>query len=976
MLIRTECDLSLYAHNSKNGSADLYFRLCSTQMAEEDDSSNDQVVTLDPNTPRKTRQPHAPGTGFPDPLATLPERVGYLTPTRTPVRPMAGRAPRSPAGGRQHCVEAAGTQENCVDANTAGVGQQEHADAAEGNCRDASGKDPSAGAPPPLFAVVIRRPGAKSAYGSPLRKRGQGLGFSPSPSRRDSSTEHTPKKFRERSMIFGDCPIGSLQPVPEESRPVAGVTSCSCRPDARLGRDCAFAGLKDESEQWQTMGRGSRRQRDVSGDRCQPLTLRRSVKNLSRELGPQGACRGEVNTLSASGSPRNQRAGGTVPCSPADRTSLENIRRKIHPSELCGVGLIAVSGASRPGDSSRTAATVSQEAREVGEKVEVKKEPPRFKTQNQKDHKEGPGGRVSSLQTESIVNRRKKMKEDQICRTKPESEILSNTAKSSSQGPDRERKNAESKLLEVPTQTAHLNLATPTKTPPSTKRMHGNKSLDSHQPEEFRSPSPIPRCTPRKKPSNLAEPSPASKPQTPQKRHLELLSEEETGSSPIYDQSIIHSSTPVVLTTRKLRHTKNAVSQDAAAVSELVEREKTSSAKRFRRTIFTDETQQGAVTAAAAESEDESTSRAVSNESKRSSRYQPSESSERTEAPTVLPHPPCKQVDGSSCSKTTAKSGGTDRSLCTPSADTPANPTEQEATKPSFRMQLVRCDKAASPRTSTKKVKLSRSWLLLSNNSMSRLLQSDPDVSPFKGFEGNEGLPSDMTFEYASEVEVTDDEEREWFITEEQRSDPGEEEQSGVGNESLQEFIPAFSSPGKKSDSSWDDACDLYLSQSVQKRLRTAQRCPRSARKLSAPLGSKKRKRPTSQGAQGDADSQAVKKRRLKLNKNKNSGGKIAWHPAQSSTNSPTKRFRRERGQTRMGKGEEALGKHREEIIRVDEEVLFNYASPQKEKQAFSPLRVLNINVVGGVPPSPQQSPRTRSGAARMSKLPPPFKLD
>lgn len=946
-------------------------------MAEEDDGSNDQVVTLDPNTPKKTRQPHSPGTGLPDPLATLPERVGYLTPTRTPQRPTAGRAPRSPAGGRQHCAEAAGAQENCIDANTAGVDQQEHADAAEKNARDASGKDPPAGAPPPhLVAVVIRRPGAKSAYGSPLRKRGQGLGFSPSPSRRDSSTEHTPKKFRERSMIFGDCPIGSLQPVPEESRPVAGVTNCSCRPDARLGRDCAFAGLKDESEQWQTTGRGSRRQRDVSGDRRQPLTLRRSVKNLSRELGPQGACMGEVNTLSVSGSPRKQRAGGTVPCSPADRTSLENIRRKIHPAELCGVGLMAVSGVSRLGDSSRTAATVSQEAREVGEKVEVKKEPPCFKTQNQKDHKEGPGGGVSSLQTESIVNRRKKMKEDPICRTKPESEILSNTATSSAQGPDQERKKAESKLLEVPTQTVHSNLATPTKTPPSTKRMHGNESLDSHQPEEFHSPSPIPRCTPRKKPSSLAEPSPASKPQTPQQRHIELLSEEGTGSSPVYDRSIIHSSTPVVLTTRKLRHTKNAVSQDAAAVSELLAREKAPSAERLRRTIFTDETQQGPVTAAAGESEDESTSQAASGESKRSSRHQPGKSSERTEAPTVLPHPPRKQGDGPSCSKTTAKSGGTDRSTCASSADTPANPTEQEATKPSFRMKLVRCDKAASPRTSTKKVKLSRGWLLLSDNSMSRLLQSDPDVSPFKGFEGNEGLPSDMTFEYASEVEVTDDEEREWFITEERRSDPGEEERSGVGNESLQEFIPTFSSPGKKSDSSWDDACDLYLSRSVQKRLGTAQRCPRSPRKLSAPLGRKKRKRPTSRGAQGDADSQAVKKRRLKLNKNKNSGDKIAWHPAQSSTNTPTKRFRRESGQTRTGKGEEALGKRREEIVRVDEEVLFNYASPQKGKQAFSPLRVLNINVVGGVPPSPQRSPRTRSGAARMSKLPPPFKLD
>ena len=74
--------------------------------------------------------------------------------------------------------------------------------------------------------------------------------------------------------------------------------------------------------------------------------------------------------------------------------------------------------------------------------------------------------------------------------------------------------------------------------------------------------------------------------------------------------------------------------------------------------------------------------------------------------------------------------------------------------------------------------------------------------------------------------------------------------------------------------------------------------------------------------------------------------------------------------------GERVLGNQGEETIRVDEEVLFNYASPQKDKQLASPLKVLNINVVGGVPPSPQRSPRTRSGAARMSMLPPLLKLD
>ncbi|XP_067648827.1 serine/arginine repetitive matrix protein 2-like [Haliotis asinina] len=131
----------------------------------------------------------------------------------------------------------------------------------------------------------------------------------------------------------------------------------------------------------------------------------------------------------------------------------------------------------------------------------------------------------------------------------------------------------------------------------------------------------------------------------------------------------------------------------------------------------------------------------------------------------------------------------------------------------------------SKPSSGRKTVKLNRSWLILSERSMSKLLESEEDSQPFLGFEKEESdsrLPSDLTYEEVSEVDMSDDSTREWVLDEpdhdaEQRSD-AEKNHGEDGTDNLW-FPQFFPSPDKASNSSWGEACDSFLQTACERRL-------------------------------------------------------------------------------------------------------------------------------------------------------------
>ncbi|KAK3603141.1 hypothetical protein CHS0354_042966 [Potamilus streckersoni] len=118
-----------------------------------------------------------------------------------------------------------------------------------------------------------------------------------------------------------------------------------------------------------------------------------------------------------------------------------------------------------------------------------------------------------------------------------------------------------------------------------------------------------------------------------------------------------------------------------------------------------------------------------------------------------------------------------------------------------------------------KKVKLKRHWSLLSKRSAQAIFSEEDDRSSFTGFTEEEvsaklSLHSDISFENCSEVSFDEKSHEEWVIDDEEKL----ETQKVSGNiMDFGQFLPAtFSSPGKHSSSSWDDACEDYLNKSIQ----------------------------------------------------------------------------------------------------------------------------------------------------------------
>ncbi|XP_046375858.2 zinc finger CCCH domain-containing protein 13-like [Haliotis rufescens] len=131
----------------------------------------------------------------------------------------------------------------------------------------------------------------------------------------------------------------------------------------------------------------------------------------------------------------------------------------------------------------------------------------------------------------------------------------------------------------------------------------------------------------------------------------------------------------------------------------------------------------------------------------------------------------------------------------------------------------------SKPSSRRKTVKLNRSWLILSERSMSKLLESEGDTQPFLGFQKEESdsrLPSDLTYEEVSEVDMSDDSTREWVMDEPDQDDEHRNDsEKNQGEDDIDNlwFPQFFPSPDKASNSSWGEACDSFLQTACERRL-------------------------------------------------------------------------------------------------------------------------------------------------------------
>lgn len=112
----------------------------------------------------------------------------------------------------------------------------------------------------------------------------------------------------------------------------------------------------------------------------------------------------------------------------------------------------------------------------------------------------------------------------------------------------------------------------------------------------------------------------------------------------------------------------------------------------------------------------------------------------------------------------------------------------------------------------SKKVKLNTSWSLLSDRSVGKLLASDDgNNEEFDGFSKEDitaesNLDSDASFVETTEIDMDENSHQEWVINAELVNEDSND---------IQDLVPVFTSPGKRSDSSWGDACEEYIQSQV-----------------------------------------------------------------------------------------------------------------------------------------------------------------
>ena len=199
-------------------------------------------------------------------------------------------------------------------------------------------------------------------------------------------------------------------------------------------------------------------------------------------------------------------------------------------------------------------------------------------------------------------------------------------------------------------------------------------------------------------------------------------------------------------------------------------------------------------------------------------------------------------------------------------------------------------------------VKLKESWSLLSNRSVSKLLSSEDGAESFDGFTEEDinttvSVASDLSYEEHWEVDKSINSEREFDV------DIVQEKADEVNKEEFEQFLPIFSSPNKNSDSSWVDACEGYIDKSIKSTENLVYRGWTSPRKKVY---------------------------------NKDTEVENFYMSPSKSPQSPriNKRIKRPISNSVFDRE------------KVDEEIDFNFRSPQKDRSQFSPLKVKNGKVV------------------------------
>ena len=216
------------------------------------------------------------------------------------------------------------------------------------------------------------------------------------------------------------------------------------------------------------------------------------------------------------------------------------------------------------------------------------------------------------------------------------------------------------------------------------------------------------------------------------------------------------------------------------------------------------------------------------------------------------------------------------------------------------------------------KVKLNKSWSLLSSRSVNKLLSSEDGRESFDGFTekditGGTSLESDMSYEDCSEVDKSINSEKEFVIDLVEKEEKEDNNKAEFGN-----FLPVFSSPGKKSDSSWFDACEDYIDHTVKNTVEPLSVVKGWTSPRKASLGTKE----------------------------------IA-----EMYKSPTKSPKTSR---RKLATERSASNAAEDRQQVDMEIEFNFGSPLKNFQEFSPRGMKKGRAIGSPSPKRKTSTPTR----------------